>query len=58
MYVAYFLCDTCGHHWETYYGKIKLLELGDTCDNCIDQLPYKEDFRGYVSEPHFFEKAD
>ena len=38
--------------------QIKLLELGDTCDNCIDQLPYKEGFRGYVSEPHFFEKVD
>ena len=30
MYVAYFLCDTCGHRWKTYYGKIKMLELGDT----------------------------
>ena len=46
MYVAYFLCDTCGHRWKTYYGKIKLLELGDTCDNCIDQLPYKGGFSG------------
>ena len=30
MYVAYFLCDTCGHRWKTYYGKVNIPELGDT----------------------------
>jgi DNA replicative helicase MCM subunit Mcm2 (Cdc46/Mcm family) len=58
MYVAYFLCDTCGHRWTTHYRKVKTLELGDTCENCMDRLPYQSDFKGYVSEPYFYEEVD
>lgn len=27
-YIAYFLCDVCGHKWKTYYDRLKSLERG------------------------------
>ena len=57
-YVAYFLCDTCGHRWKNYYNKVKLLELGEACENCKNRhLPYEDNFRVTVTEPHFYEKV-
>ena len=41
-YEAFFLCDTCGHKWKTYYGRLKLLEQGDVCENCLHRPPYRE----------------
>jgi len=57
-YIAYFLCDICGHKWQTYYDRIKLIECGDVCDNCIERPPYRENFRGCVAEPHFYKRVE
>ena len=54
-YKAYFLCDLCGHKWQTSYAKISSLELGDVCENCLKRPPYRENYRGCVSEPYFYE---
>ena len=57
-YNAYFLCDICGHKWETTYTRINALEQGDICENCINRPPYRENFRGCVAEPYFYEKLE
>ena len=57
-YEALFLCDTCGHKWKTYYGRLKLLEQGDVCENCLQRPPYRENYRGCVAEPYFYRKLE
>ena len=56
-YVAYFLCDICGHKWKTYYGRLKSVELGDVCENCLSRPPYREHYSGCVAEPYFYEES-
>ncbi len=55
-YVAYFLCDTCGHEWKIYYRRLKSVERGDVCENCLDRPPYRENYRGRIAEPYFYEE--
>ena len=56
-YIAYFLCDVCGHKWKTYYDRLKSLERGDACENCLQRPPYRENYTGHVAEPYFYEKV-
>ena len=58
MYVAYFLCDTCGHTWETNFSKIKAVERGDACKNCTDRPPHRKKIVDCIVEPHFYEKVE
>ena len=55
-YVAYFLCDICGHEWKTYYSRVKSVERGDVCENCLNRPPYRENYSGCVAEPYFYEE--
>ena len=55
-YLAYFLCDICGHKWKTYYARLKSVELGDACENCLNRPPYREHYSGCVAEPYFYEE--
>ncbi len=57
-YEAFFLCDTCGHKWKTFYVRLKSLEQGDVCENCLHRPPYRENYRGCVAEPYFYRKLD
>lgn len=57
-YAAYFLCDTCGHKWKTYYSRVKMLEHGDVCENCMDRPTNQKNFLGYVVEPYFYERVE
>lgn len=57
-YMAYFLCDTCGHKWKTYYDRLKMVEHGDACDNCINRPPYRKNFWGCVVEPYFYKQVE
>jgi DNA replicative helicase MCM subunit Mcm2 (Cdc46/Mcm family) len=56
-YKAFYLCDVCGHKWETYYSRQKLIEQGDICENCLYRPSYNKDFKGVVVEPYFFKKV-
>lgn len=57
-YEAFYLCDTCGHKWVTYYDRLKSLELGDVCTNCLDRPSIKRNFAGCITEPYFYKKLD
>ena len=56
-YIAFFLCDVCGHKWKTYYDRLKSLERGDVCENCLQRPPYRENSTGHVVEPCFYEEV-
>lgn len=55
-YKAFYLCDVCGHKWETYYARLKSVEQGDICENCLYRPRANKDFKGVVIEPYFFKK--
>jgi DNA replicative helicase MCM subunit Mcm2 (Cdc46/Mcm family) len=57
-YEAFFLCDICGHKWNTHYDRLKSVEQGDVCENCLQRPPYRENYRGCIAEPYFYRKLD
>ena len=57
-YEAFFLCDICGHKWSTHYDRLKSVEQGDVCENCLQRPPYRENYKGCIAEPYFYRKLD
>jgi len=61
-YEAFFLCNDCGHQWKTYYARLKKLERGDVCENCLyrPSPPSLQEYRerGCVAEPYFYRKLE
>ena len=55
-YEAYFVCDTCGHKWVTYYNRLKSLEQGDICENCVGRPSLNPDWEGAIAETHYYKE--
>lgn len=55
-YKAFYECGVCGHKWETYHARIKSVERGDICENCLYRPSSNKNFKGSIVEPYFFKK--